>query len=90
MCFDNANGIQVIVYAESFRTQYSNVVFVLLVSRCSRFGFGKDSLKGSSGILGAPSEVPVASLGGSEASLGVHVSAADDFVMYGFIFSSLT
>ena len=46
MCFDNANGIQVVESAESFRSQWSQVLFVLRVSRYDRFRCGKEASKG--------------------------------------------
>ena len=39
MCFDNANGIQVVERDESFRMRPSNVIFVSGVSRYGRFRF---------------------------------------------------
>ena len=39
LCVDNANGVQVVERAESFRTQKSTVIFVLQVSTYGRFRF---------------------------------------------------
>ena len=43
VCFDNANGIQVVDLGESFRMRQSKVMFVLQVSSYDRFCFGKGS-----------------------------------------------
>ena len=55
------------------------MIFVLQVLRYSRFRFGKESFTGALG-LGVPRRS--VSLGGSEAFLGVHVSATDCFAVY--------
>ena len=47
VCFDNANGIQVVDLEESFRMRYAKVIFVLQVSRYGRFRFGKGSYMGN-------------------------------------------
>ena len=85
MCFENVNGIQVAERADSFRMQSSKVLFVLQVSKYSRFHFGKESLKrpwGSMGLFGRSPGVPGTSSHGSEAALAVAVCATDRFVTY--------
>ena len=43
VCFENANGIQIVDLEESFRMRQSTVIFVLQVSRYGHYRFGKGS-----------------------------------------------